>query len=163
MPIVAADIKYFKSSSGVGLGGAISANEITSGALNNLFDDVDSDQSSTGITEYRCLYAKNNHGTLPLQSAVGFINAQTVSPDTSIEFGLGSSAVGGVEQTVGSETTAPTGVTFTALTGKENSQAIGDIAAGSHKAIWIKRIVSAGASAYSNDNGIIEVGGDTAA
>ena len=161
MPIVASDIVFYESTGG--LGGAITANVITTATLHNLFDVVESAESSTGDTEYRCLYVQNDHGTLTLQNAIGFINAQTVSGDTSIEFALGTSAVGGVEQTVADESTAPTAVTWTALTGSGNSQAIGDIAAGRWKAIWIKRIVGAGSSAYSNDNAIIEVSGDTAA
>lgn len=161
MPIVAADIVFYESTGG--LGGAITATPIVTATLHNLFDVVGSAESSSGDTEYRCLYVQNDHGTLTLQNAIGFINTQSVSTDTSIEFALGSSAVGGVEQTVADESTAPTGVTWTALTGSGNSQAIGDIPAGSWKAIWIKRIVGVGSSAYSNDNAIIEVSGDTAA
>jgi len=47
--------------------------------------------------------------------------------------------------------------------GEGNALDIGDIAAGEHKAIWIKRVIDASASAYSSDSAILEVKGDTAA
>lgn len=40
---------------------------------------------------------------------------------------------------------------------------IGDIPAGQHKAVWIKRIVNTGAIAYNNDTATLTVKCDTAA
>jgi hypothetical protein len=86
----------------------------------------------------------------------------TPSGDTSAEIGLGSSAVNGTEQTVANESTAPGSVTFSTAAGEGNALTIGDIPAGQHKAIWVKRIVSA-AAAYNADSVVVKVQSDTAA
>ena len=54
-------------------------------------------------------------------------------------------------------------MTFGTAAGEGNALTIGDIAAGQHKAIWVKRIVNSSASAYNNDGVTIRVKGDTAA
>ncbi len=169
MPIASSDIKYYlsggssNSDPNAALGGAISSTQITDATVANLFDNVSSAETTAGDTEYRCLYVKNTHATLTLQSAKVYINTNTPSSDTSAEIGLGSSAVNGTEQTVANESTAPTSVTFSTAAGSGNALSIGNIPAGQHKAIWVKRIVNAGAAAYNADSVIIRVEGDTAA
>ena len=49
-----------------------------------------------------------------MQNSVIWIASNTPSADTTIEIALGSSAVNGTEQTIANESTAPTGVTFSA-------------------------------------------------
>lgn len=167
MPIVAADIDFHLSGGGANsdpdasLGGAISTTQIVDASLHNLFDIVSSAETTAGDTEYRCIYIKNNHGSLTLQNAVIQIQTDTPSTDTDIEIALGTSAVNGTEQTVADESTAPTGVTWETNAGTD--LAIGDIPAGQHKAVWLKRVVSAAAAAYSADSVILQAGGDTAA
>ena len=167
MPIVSGDIRYnlsggaANSDPDAALGGAISTTEIVDATLHNLFDVVTGAESAAGMTDYRCFYVKNNHGSLVLQNAEVFIDTQTPSTDTVAGIGLGTSAVGGVEQTIADELTAPAGVTFTELTGQPNSLAIGDIPAGSHKAVWVRRVVSAGASAFALDSVVVRAGGET--
>lgn len=169
MAIVSTDLKYRLSGGAANadpaaaLGGAKSTTEITDATLHNLFDQVSSAETTAGDTEYRCLYVHNAHATLTLQSAKVFIQTQTPASDTSAEIALGTSAVNGTEQTIANESTAPTGVTWTALTGEANALSIGDIPAGQHKAIWVKRIISAGAAANNLDSVVIRVKGDTAA
>lgn len=169
MPIASSDIKFLlsggssNSDPNAALGGAASTTEITDATVQNLFDNVSSAESSAGDTEYRCLYVKNNHGSLALQSAKVYIQTNTPSSDTSAEIGLGSSAINGTEQTVANESTAPTSVTFSTAAGSGNALSIGNIPAGQTKAIWVKRIVGAGAAAYNADSVIIRVEGDTAA
>lgn len=163
MPIVQADIKFFKSTGAESLGGAITATEITDAVIANLFDNVDGDESESGDTEYRCFYIKNDHGSLTYQGVLAFIETQTPSSDTSVEIGLGTSAVNGTEQTIANESTAPAGVTFTTADGVGNGLSIGDIPFGEHKAIWVKRIVNAAASAYNADGVVIKTRGSTGA
>lgn len=156
MAIVSGDILYKASgASGDYLGGAIHANAAT-----NYFDDVSSAEAGTGDTEYRCIYVKNNHGTLTLQGAKIWIQTNTPSADTTVNIGLGTSAVNGTEQTVANESTAPSGVSFSATTDYAGGLSIGDIPAGQHKAIWVKRIITAGAAAYA-DSFTLRVQGDT--
>jgi hypothetical protein len=167
MPIVAADIKEYRSTfsaSGVdSLGGAITATEVTDNTTHNIWDVVSSAESSAGDTEYRCIYVKNTHGSLTLQSAKVWIQTQTPSADTSVEIGLGTSAVNGTEQTVANENTAPSGVTFSTAANEGAALSIGNIPNGQHKAIWIKRIVGSSATAANDDSYVLSYAGDTAA
>lgn len=98
-----------------------------------------------------------------MQSAKIWISSNTPSTDTTVEIALGSSAVNATEQTVANESTSPTGVTFSAPANEGASLSIGDIPAGQHKAVWIKRIVNTGAAAYNNDAATLTVKCDTAA
>ena len=169
MPIASADIDFHlsggaaNSDPNASLGGIISTTQITDATIANLFDNVSGAEAAAGDTEYRCLYVKNNHGSLTLQGAEVWIETNTPSTDTSAEIGLGTSAVNGTEQTVADEQTAPTAVTFSTAAGQGNSLAIGDIPAGQHKAIWVKRVVNAAAAAFNSDSVVIRVQGDTAA
>lgn len=167
MAILASEIKEYRSTYNSGgidsLGGAITATEIVDNTTHNIWDVVSSAESSSGDTEYRCIYVKNTNGSLTLQGAKVWIATNTPSTSTSVEIGLGTSAVGGTEQSVANENTAPSGVTFGTAAGEGNALTIGDIGSGSHKAIWIKRIVSASAGAYNDDNYVLSYAGDTAA
>lgn len=170
MAIIATDIKYYLSGGGpnsdpnASLGGAISTTEIVDATLHNLFDIVSSAEASAGSTEYRCIYVKNTHGSLELQNAIAYLVSNTPSTDTEFAFALGTSAVNVQEQgPVANELTAPAGVTWQTLTGSGNSQAIGGIPFGQFKAVWVRRVVSPGAAAYSGDNAVLRVEGDTAA
>lgn len=166
MAIISTDIVY-RLSGGSGnvdpntsLGGVKSNTAITTG-LHNLFDLVGSAESSAGDTEYRCFYVHNAHATLTMQNSVVWIQSNTTSTDTAIEIALGSSAVNGTEQTVANESTAPTGVTFSSPANQGAALSIGNIPPGEHKAIWVKRIVNAGAAAYNGDSATIRVQCDT--
>jgi hypothetical protein len=124
---------------------------------------VSSAESSAGDTEYRCIYVKNTHASLTLQSAKVWIQTQTPSADTSVEIGLGTSAVNGTEQTVANENTAPSGVTFSTAANEGAALSIGNLPNGQHKAIWIKRIVGSAATAANDDSYVLSYAGDTAA
>lgn len=169
MPVASSDILFYLSGGSgntdpnASLGGVISTTAITPASLHNLFDAVNGSEASAGDTEYRCLYVKNTHATLSLLSAVAWLSANTPSTDDTIDIGLGTSAVGGTEQTVANESTAPTGVTFSAPSSFGAGLSIGDIANGSWKAIWVRRTVNASAAAYNSDSATLSVQGDTQA
>ena len=161
MAIVSTDIQYRLSGGASNSDPALSLGGVKSStAASNYFDDVSSAEASAGDTEYRCVYVHNNHGTLSLIGAKVFIQANTPSSDTDVAIGLGSSAINGTEQTVADESTAPTGVSFSAPTTFAGGLAIGDLAAGAHKAVWVRRTVNAGAAAYA-DSFTLRVQGDT--
>jgi hypothetical protein len=169
MPIDTTDIDFHLSGGSgnsdpeASLGGAISTTEITDASLANLFDHVKGQEATAGKTEYRCFYVKNNHGSLTLQDAKIWIHQVTDSTDDEIEIGLGTSAVNGTEQTIADEDTAPIGVTFSdAALDYDTGLEIGDIPAGEHKAVWVKRVVSASAAAHNTNSAIVSAGGDTA-
>ena len=168
MPIISTDIQYRLSGGAsnadvnASLGGAKSSTAVGTG-LHNLFDVVGSAEAAAGDTEYRCVYVHNNHGTLTMQSAKIWISSNTPSTDTSVEIALGSSAVNGTETSVANENTAPSGPTFSAPASEGAALSIGDIPAGQHKAVWIKRIVNTGAAAYNSDGCTLTTKCDTAA
>ncbi len=168
MPITSTDLKFrlsggaANSNPNASLGGAKSSTEIGTG-LHNLFDQVGSAETTSGDTEYRCFYVHNAHATLALENAVIYIQSNTPSGDTSVEIAVGSAAVNGTEQTVANESAAPTGVTFSSAANLGAALALGNIPAGQHRAVWVKRIVNAGAAAYNNDQVTLRVQGDTAA
>lgn len=150
-------------------GGASNATPITSlGGIKSsnaagatIFDDVAAGESAAGDIEYRCLYVHNAHATLTLTAPVVWIATNTPSPGTSIDVGVGTSAVNATEQTVADENTAPSGVTFSAAASQGAGVALGDIPPGQSRAYWIRRTVTAGAAAYA-DSFTTRVTGTTA-
>ena len=164
MAITSTDIKYRLSGGSantdpaLSLGGAKSSTDAPSGLL----DTVTSGEAASGDTEYRAFYVHNAHATLTLEAAKLWIQANTPSADTTLEVGLGTSAVNATEQTIANEGVAPSGVTFVAAADEAGAISLGDIPAGQHRAVWLKRIVSAAAAA-SNDTANLRVKGDTAA
>jgi hypothetical protein len=170
VPITTTDIEFRLSGGPANtaplssLGGAMSTaggGVITSGVANNLWDDVTGAQSAAGLVEYRAFYVRNNHGSLTWQSVMFWIDALTTSADTEFDVGLATEGVNTpIAQTLGSETSVPSGVTFTRPTTKAGGLAIGNIPAGQFKGLWIKRTVNAGAAAAA-DSGSIRCEGDT--
>lgn len=163
MAIAPTDIQY-RLSGGAGntspaasLGGAKSTTAV--GA--SIFDDVSSAEAVAGDAEYRCIYVHNAHASLTLVGAVLWIPSNTPSASTTVDVGVGTSAVNGTETAVADENTAPGGVTFAAAATQGSGVALGDIPAGQSKAVWLRRTISAGAAAV-NDSFSIRVTGDTA-
>lgn len=168
MAVLATDIDYHLSGGAANaapdasLGGAISNTQIVDAGAHNLFDIVAGAESSAGDAEYRCFYIRNNSAQTLINAYV-FVATESPSAGSDELLGLGTSAVNGIEQTVVNESTAPAGVTFSQANGLANALAIGDIPAGEHKAIWIRRDISVGAAAYNDDGPTLTAGGDTAA
>lgn len=162
MAIISTDIKYRLSGGAANtdpsasLGGAKSSADAPIG----IFDDVSSAEASAGSVEYRCIYVHNAHGTLTLLGAKLWIQANTPSASTDVAVGLGSSGLNGTETAVASETTAPAGVTFSTPSAFASGLSLGDLPAGQHFAVWVRRTVTAGAAATS-DSFTLRVQGDT--
>jgi hypothetical protein len=168
VPIVASDIKYYlsggaaNSDPNASLGGARSSTEVVTATLHNLFDIVSSAEASAGMTDYRCIYVRNEHGSLTWQSVVTWLQQQADHANVTISIGLGTSAVDGTEQTIADENTAPNTVTFSEPANEGAGLSIGDLATNEHKAIWVRRVVTAGAAADDLDSAILRAKGDTA-
>lgn len=171
MPILSTDIKFILSGGtantdpNAALGGARSTQAggiFTNDLLNNVWDNVSGDDATAGDTEYRCIYVDNQNATLTLTAPVIWIESNTPNAKTTIEIGLGSSAVDGTEQgPLANENTAPAGVTFLAPSSKASGIALSTLTANQHRALWIKRIVTAGATALNNDGYTLKVEGET--
>lgn len=159
MAITSANIKFFKSTNS--LGGAITTTEITDNVLGNLFDSVSGTEARDGDTEYRCFYVKNTHVTDILENAGVLIVSDSTSDDTQIAIALGTANLSNPEQLVANESTAPIGVTFATTEGQTLS--IGNMGAGAYKAVWVRRVVTAGAVANASDSTLLRVTGETSA
>lgn len=152
MPITAAEVQYrlsggaANSNTNASIGGAKSSVEW----IGVLFDDVSSAEATAGMVDYRCYYIHNANATLTMIGPKVWIKTNTPSTSTTVDIALGSSAQGATEQTIANETTAPTGVTFSAPSTFAAGIALGDIPAGGHRAIWIRRTVTAGAAGASD-------------
>ena len=162
MPITSAEIVYrlsggaANSNANASLGGAKSSSVVPAG----LFDDVSSAESAAGDIEYRCIYVHNANATLTMQNAVVYIQANTTG--SRIAIGVGTSAVNATETAVADENTAPAGVTFSQPANKGAGLALGNIPAGQHRAVWVRRTIGA-ATPASNDTYTLRVECDTAA
>ena len=92
MTVLTTDIVYYKSSDSGSVGGAISATTITSGVLNNLWDDVPASEALAGATEYRKIFVKNTNGSDSLLYAILWRNVDTLSSDDEIQIGIGTAS-----------------------------------------------------------------------
>lgn len=168
MPIAPADIQYRLSGGAANanpdasLGGAKSSVQIVDNTDNNLFDDVSGAEHTAGDVEYRALYVHNAHGSLTLTGAVVWIASDTSGADSDLSIAVGTAAINGTEQTIANESTAPTGVTWSdAAISRATGLALGDIPAGQHKAVWLRRTITAGSTPQAADTAQIQAGGDT--
>jgi hypothetical protein len=148
MAILPTDVKYFLSG-GSGntdpnqsLGGAISTTQFTDAMAHNMFADVEGTETTTGSTKYRCIYVKNGHATLTMQTASFFVNAEASSPENTINIGVGTSGLNGIEQVIADENTAPIDVTFNAPINAGTGLNLGNIGPGKTYALWFQRIVN---------------------
>jgi hypothetical protein len=169
MAIVAGDIDFrlsggsSNSDVNASLGGVKSSTEVTTNVAANLFDHVSGTESAAGDTEYRCIYFHNSHGSLTAQNSKVYITSNTPGAGDQIAIGKGSAAINATEQTVADESTAPSSVTFTEPTDYAGGISLGNIPAGQHQSIWVRRIVAAAAAAVDDNVATLQIGVDTAA
>lgn len=147
------------------LGKYISTTQVTDNVLNNLFDDVSGAENAASVVDYRCEFIHNAHATLTWQSVVAYLLSE-VAGGTSITIGVdptAASAIGSATAqalTIANETTAPAGVTFSSPTTLGTGIAIGDIAPGQCRAIWIRRTAAVSA-ALTNDGVTLRLQGNS--
>ncbi len=147
------------------LGKYISTTQWTGGTLNDLFDDITGDENANSTVDYRCIFLHNAHGSLTLLNPVLWI-ASEVSGGANIALGvdttaasvIGSSSAQAV--TAATQTTAPSGVSFSSPTSKNTGLSLGDIPAGQCKGFWFRRTAT-NSAALNNDGVTIQVEGDT--
>ena len=145
---------------------------ITDNTLNSIFDNTSGPESSTGRTEFRAIFIHNNHNGG--SGGLTYVNARvylvptptdsTPSGDDTIEIGLEPGnpvGAGIVIQSIGSETAAPSSVTFSKPLAPDQAIPMGDIPSGSQRPLWVKRTVSPGAQQYADNYFDLEVLGET--
>lgn len=182
MAIVQGDLLWFltgasshenpQSDPDASLGNYISNSGISTGVDNNVFDDVSGDEADSGDTEYRGIGFHNNHGSLDLTDAVAWIQVDTGNGEDDISIWLEAptaNEVTGAVQTIGNESTEPTGASgnwsdgTTKGTGEACPNSDGHVETGEWFCVWLQRVISASASAAAAETVTIRVEGDTAA
>lgn len=159
MTITATDLRFYTTLNG--LGGAITTTEINNGAVNNIFAKIGADQALAGETQYQCIYFKNTNTELTLKEALMWISTNTPNTTTNLFIGVGSSGVGGTEQTIANINTAPVGITFTDVI--DNVIPLGDIPVNSYIPVWLQRVNDPNTQAYVGDGAQISYQGVTEA
>lgn len=146
------------------LGGVRSTTELSpTVGEENLFSNVDGAEAAAGSTKYRGLYFRNGHGSLTLEATTIWFSTQTPSTDTSVEMALAGEGLNATIEVIANEDTAPVGEVFTAPATKGAGLVMGNVPTVQHFGFWIKRIVTAAASAFDNDDYAWTIEGDTAA
>lgn len=143
------------------LGGVMSSNQLSGTALNNLFDNVQPDEATSGDIEYRMIDIYNS-GNAPATGVEIYIDPQTSSADTSLEVGHDATndphAAAANLETLTDEETAPAAPAITfGEHGPGAKLALPDIPAGQACRIALKRIVGASAVNTSNDEATLKV------
>lgn len=167
MPITNTNLKYYlsggagNSDQNASLGGARSTGTTATSAL---FDAVSGAESSAGDTEYRCVYFRNEDADADgLIDPVLWVQANTPSADTTMAIGLDPAGKNGTATTIATENDAPAGVSFTTPVTKGTGLALpsAPYAQNDFIAFWVRRTVSAAASATASDTATFRVEGDT--
>lgn len=126
--------------------------------IHNCFDKVTESEADLGKTEFRCIYIKNLHTTEPVRNPILIIVQNTASPDDQAAIGWGTSPFGGVEQTITTESTPPVNVSFSEAATRTEGAVLGvNIPPQSHKAFWVRRIVSFGAADHPQNGFIVRI------
>jgi hypothetical protein len=132
------------------LGGVKSANAM-SAAVDSLFDFTSASEAVAGDVEYRCVYLHNANATDTMLGYRVWLAANTPLAGSVLDIGLGTAAINATEQTVADESTAPAGVAFSAPASFAAGLVVGDLPFGQHKALWLRRTITAGSGSSAND------------
>jgi len=148
-------------------GGAMSTaggGVITTDTLNNIWENVSGPDATTGKTYYKCIYIKNAHATITFIDPKIFISQLTLSTADEIDIGLDTAAPPGTNTALTSNgLTDPGSITWVRPTSATHADVLapGNMAAGQQVAIWMRRVVQAGASSYPSNTGELSVSGET--
>lgn len=146
------------------LGGAIStagAGLIDDNVLHDLFDLVTGAERTAGDTEYRGFYIKNNGADTAI-GVVIWVSTDSTAAFSEVDIALAAEAVDVTMATIANESTAPATVSFTHPGSEGAGLSIGDLPAGSRKGVWIRRTITAGATAQASDTAQLSVAFDSA-
>jgi hypothetical protein len=137
------------------LGGAISVTreELSNNVPNAFWTPISTAMALSGNTRYRCFYFYNSHDSIYATNPIVYISQQTASPADEVSIALGSSGINGTEQTIGNETTAPTGVNFVAGTTRTTGIVVNAaIPPLGWFAIWLADTIKPNAESFAYNN-----------
>lgn len=146
MAIESANLKWYyptTKTEGDSHGGDINtSDEITSGADQNIFDDVTDAERSAGGTFYRKVFFRNENADT-YEGVKLWISQFTLASNDEISIALGTNA--------GTQTSEATGLSYVSPDSKAHADVltIGDLVQNAYKAIWVKLIVTAAGSGYT--------------
>lgn len=123
------------------LGGAATSTQLSSTALNNLFDNISPAEALAGDAEYRALDIYNAGDATA--AAVAVYCDGTTSSGTDILFALEASPLNSTTA-ITDESTAPTVSGSFVAYSSGSKLSLPDIPAGEYCRLWIKRTVTAG-------------------
>jgi len=156
MAIISSDIQFLLSGGAANsdvaasLGGVVSSVEIVDNTVNNLFAFAGAAESDAGSTKYRGFFVKNNHGTLTLTAPKIYISSNTPSATTAVTVAL-AAETGSPMDTIATENDAPSpAVSFVTAVDFANGLALGDLAPGAVKGVWVKWVIDAGTAATAD-------------
>lgn len=167
MPLTSADILFYytngatQATNTLSIGGAITATTIADNTSGNVFDDVTGDESTSGDTEYRAIACKDTNTTYDMLNAKVWISGtvHATSAYDTISFAL-ERTLGTTIQLPADESTAPDTLKFTIPLGGPTTWTVegapsstisyGTLLAGTWFGIHLRRVVPAGATAYTN-------------
>jgi hypothetical protein len=120
------------------IGGAVSS---TLAGI-DLLDDVAYNEAGAGLTDYRAVYVKNNESA-DSGSVTAWVSTQ-LTGGPLIAIGAATQAAGTPPTAIANDTTAPSGVTFSAPTSFGTGVSLGTIGPGQGKGLWIRRTTPLG-------------------
>lgn len=171
MGVTANDIKFLYTknpdvtvpSGNTSLGHSVSNVEVST-SLEGLFSNVDNYESLTGSVEYRCVAIKNVNTEEPLTNTNVFISNDTIGDDNILI--AVETPINDVVQEIQNINTSPIGLNFihadinNAITCTSENSVSGNLDPGKWVALWIKRIVPAGARATTENSFSIQITGN---
>jgi hypothetical protein len=135
---------------------------ITTDVLNNLFDNVSGPEATSGDTNVRLIYIKNNHGSITFIDVKIFISQLTASSGDEVDLALDPAPPGSNSTINTTEGVVPGGLTFDPRpVDVASARVIGNMTAGQQQGIWIKRTVQPGAAAFASNWFELSVAGET--
>jgi len=124
------------------LPGANTTSTVTvSNTQNAIYDDITFAQSSAGMTEYRCIFFKNTHASETM-TTLRVWAAQDPDGASMMQYGADPNGISAAAVSIGNETTAPSGVTFSPPT-LDSPLTLGSVPAGGYVGLWLKRNIPA--------------------
>lgn len=160
--VVAATGDSSAGTAAASFGDQVSTTAITDATIGNVFDDVNGAEAAAGSVDYRCIFILNNHATLTYVGATVAVQSESaggatidIATDNIAVSAKGSASAQAA--TIANEGVAPTGVSAFG----DGPLAIGDMAPGEVKGIWIRRTTPASATGMNPDNFVLAVTGDS--
>lgn len=147
------------------LGKYVASSNWAGGGTNDVFPDITGAQNTASQVDYAGLGVYNSNASNIAQNTSAYLSSEVaggasiaIGVDTTAALAVGSASVQLV--TIASSTTAPAGATFSSPTTAAGGVAMGSIAVGFVRGLWVRR-TAANTAAVSADGVTLAVSVDT--